>query len=121
MQGLADGYFVLPYTIQNYLADQITVPRFSTDLPEFAAAEKAVQEKIDWMMNIKGKKSVDSIHKELGHIMWEYVGLSLIHILLLVAVKPEYQNKGVNALLFSDLIPVYQQLGFEYAESNRCV
>ena len=75
MQGLADGYFVLPYTIQNYLADQITVPRFSTDLPEFAAAEKAVQEKIDWMMNIKGKKSVDSIHKELGHIMWEYVGM----------------------------------------------
>ncbi|WP_418634590.1 fumarate reductase/succinate dehydrogenase flavoprotein subunit, partial [Segatella sp.] len=75
MQGLADGYFVLPYTIQNYLADQITVPRFSTDLPEFAAAEKAVQDKIDWMMNIKGKKSVDSIHKELGHIMWEYVGM----------------------------------------------
>ena len=75
MQGLADGYFVLPYTIQNYLADQITVPRFSTDLPEFAAAEKAVQEKIDWMMNIKGKKSVDSIHKELGRVMWEYVGM----------------------------------------------
>ena len=75
MQGLADGYFVLPYTIQNYLADQITVPRFYTDLPEFAAAEKAVQEKIDWMMNIKGKKSVDSIHKELGHVMWEYVGM----------------------------------------------
>ena len=72
---IADGYFVLPYTIQNYLADQITVPRFSTDLPEFAAAEKAVQEKIDWMMNIKGKKSVDSIHKELGHVMWEYVGM----------------------------------------------
>ena len=75
MQGLADGYFVLPYTIQNYLADQITVPRFSTDLPEFAAAEKAVQDKINWMMNIKGKKSVDSIHKELGHVMWEYVGM----------------------------------------------
>ena len=57
------------------MADLITVPRFSTDLPEFAAAEKAVQDKIDWMMNIKGKKSVDSIHKELGHIMWEYVGM----------------------------------------------
>ena len=75
MQGLADGYFVLPYTIQNYLADQITVPRFSTDLPEFAAAEKAIQDKINLMMNIKGKKSVDSIHKELGHVMWEYVGM----------------------------------------------
>ena len=75
MQGLADGYFVLPYTIQNYLSDQITVPRFSTDLPEFAEAEKVVQAKIDHLMNIKGKKSVDSIHKELGRVMWEYVGM----------------------------------------------
>ena len=75
MQGLADGYFVLPYTIQNYLADQITVPRFSTDLPEFVEAEKAVADKIDRLMNIKGKKSVDSIHKELGRIMWDYVGM----------------------------------------------
>ena len=75
MQGLADGYFVLPYTIQNYLADQIQVPRFSTDLPEFAAAEKAVQDKIDRLMSIQGNESVDSIHKKLGHIMWEYVGM----------------------------------------------
>ena len=52
-----------------------TVPRFSTDLPEFAEAEKAVQAKIDHLMNIKGKKSVDSIHKELGRVMWEYVGM----------------------------------------------
>ena len=75
MQGLADGYFVLPYTIQNYLADQITVPRFSTDLPEFAEAEKAVQAKIDKFMSIQGNESVDSIHKKLGHVMWEYVGM----------------------------------------------
>ncbi len=75
MQGLADGYFVLPYTIQNYLADQITVPRFSTELPEFAAAEKAVNDKIDRLMGINGTESVDSIHKKLGHIMWEYVGM----------------------------------------------
>ena len=75
MQGLADGYFVLPYTIQNYLADQIQVPRFSTDLPEFAAAEKEVQDKINRLMNIKGKHSVDSIHKKLGHIMWDFVGM----------------------------------------------
>lgn len=75
MQGLADGYFVLPYTIQNYLADQITVPRFSTDLPEFEAAEKHVRERIDRLFTIGGKRSVDSIHKELGHIMWEYVGM----------------------------------------------
>ncbi|MCQ2129648.1 MAG: fumarate reductase/succinate dehydrogenase flavoprotein subunit, partial [Bacteroidaceae bacterium] len=75
MQGLADGYFVLPYTIQNYLADQAIWPRLSTDMPEFEAAEKAVQDGIDKLMNIKGKRSVDSIHKELGHIMWEHVGM----------------------------------------------
>ena len=76
MQGLADGYFVLPYTIQNYLSDQITVPRFSTDRPEFAEAEKKCQEELDRLMAIQGKRSVDSIHKELGHIMWEYVGMA---------------------------------------------
>ena len=75
MQGLADGYFVLPYTIQNYLSDQITVPRFSTDLPEFKAAEEAVKARIQKLFNIKGKRSVDSIHKELGRIMWDYVGM----------------------------------------------
>ncbi len=75
MQGLADGYFVLPYTIQNYLSDQITVPRFSTDLPEFKAAEDAVKTRIGRLFNIKGKRSVDSLHKELGHIMWEHVGM----------------------------------------------
>lgn len=75
MQGLADGYFVLPYTIQNYLADQKIWPRLSTDLPEFDEAEKAVQSEIDRLMGIKGKRSVDSIHKELGHIMWEHVGM----------------------------------------------
>ena len=75
MQGLADGYFVLPYTIQNYLADQTIWPRLSTDLPEFAEAEKNVNAEIDRLMNIGGKRSVDSIHKELGHIMWEHVGM----------------------------------------------
>jgi succinate dehydrogenase / fumarate reductase flavoprotein subunit len=75
MQGLADGYFVLPYTIQNYLADQIRVPRISTDSPEFAEAEKAIDDKIKKLMSIQGKRSVDSLHKELGHIMWEYVGM----------------------------------------------
>ncbi len=75
MQGLADGYFVLPYTIQNYLADQIQVPRFSTASPEFDAAEKQISERIQRLMNIKGKRSVDSFHKELGHIMWNNVGM----------------------------------------------
>ena len=75
MQGLADGYFVLPYTIQNYLADQEIWPKVSTDLPEFAEAEKDVDAEQDRLLNIKGKRSVDSIHKELGHIMWEHVGM----------------------------------------------
>lgn len=75
MQGLADGYFVLPYTIQNYLSDQIQVPRFSTDLPEFVAAEKTVKDKIHRLMSINGKRSVDSIHKELGLILWNCVGM----------------------------------------------
>ena len=65
MQGLADGYFVLPYTIQSYLADQITVPRFSTDSPEFAKAEKDIDARMERLMNIKGKHSVDYFHKKL--------------------------------------------------------
>ena len=75
MQGLADGYFVLPYTIQNYLADQIQVPRMSTDLPEFAQAEKEVSDKIKKLISIQGKKSVDTLHRELGLIMWDFVGM----------------------------------------------
>lgn len=75
MQGLADGYFVLPYTIQNYLSDQISVPRFSTDLPEFQAAEKSVYDMMKKLMNVKGKRTVDSIHKEFGLILWECVGM----------------------------------------------
>jgi succinate dehydrogenase / fumarate reductase flavoprotein subunit len=76
MQGLADGYFVLPYTIQNYLADEIRTPRMSTELTEFAEAEGAVQSRIQKIMAIKGNRSVDSIHKQLGLIMWEFVGMS---------------------------------------------
>ena len=75
MQGLADGYFVLPYTIQNYLADQAIWPKIPTDNEEFAKVEKHCVEEQTRLMNIKGKRSVDSIHKELGHIMWEYVGM----------------------------------------------
>ncbi len=76
MQGLADGYFVLPYTIQNYLSDQITVPHFKTDTPEFDEAQKKCEDAEAKLLNIKGTRSVDSIHKELGHIMWEYVGMA---------------------------------------------
>ena len=87
MQGLADGYFVLPYTIQNYLSDQIQVPRFSTDLPEFVQAEKEVQDKINKLMAIKGTRSVDSIHKELGHIMWDFVGMARTDASLKTAIE----------------------------------
>ncbi len=76
MQGLADGYFVLPYTIQNYLSDQINVPRFNTDAPEFDEAFNSIKERFDTLMNIKGKRSADSFHKELGKIMWENVGMA---------------------------------------------
>jgi len=76
MQGLADGYFILPYTMQNYLADQIQVPRFDTDRPEFEEAEKNIEERIAKLMRINGKHSVDYFHKKLGHIMWEYIGMS---------------------------------------------
>lgn len=75
MQGLADGYFVLPYTIQNYLADEIRTPRISTDLPEFIDAESKTLERIERLMSIKGKRSVDSLHKQLGHVMWDLVGM----------------------------------------------
>jgi succinate dehydrogenase / fumarate reductase flavoprotein subunit len=76
MQGLADGYFVLPYTIQSYLSDQIRVPRFSTDSPEFEEAEKGVNARMDRLMSIKGTHSVDYFHKKLGHIMWDFVGMA---------------------------------------------
>jgi succinate dehydrogenase / fumarate reductase flavoprotein subunit len=76
MQGLADGYFVLPYTIQNYLADEINTPRFRTDLPEFDQAEKEVQDQLEKLMDVKGTMTVDTLHKKLGKIMWEYVGMA---------------------------------------------
>lgn len=75
MQGLADGYFVLPYTIGNYLSSEIKTTRIKNDLPEFIQAEKEVIDNIDHMMKINGKRSVDNIHKELGHIMWEHCGM----------------------------------------------
>lgn len=76
MQGLADGYFVLPYTIQNYLADQINVPRFKTDLPEFDESEKQVKERLQKLFDVKGSKTVDHFHRQLGKIMWEHVGMA---------------------------------------------
>jgi succinate dehydrogenase / fumarate reductase flavoprotein subunit len=75
MQGLADGYFVLPYTFQNVCANEFRVKRLPTDLPEFEEAENKIREKLNKLMNIKGKKTVDTFHKQLGRIMWEHVGM----------------------------------------------
>ncbi|NHM02952.1 fumarate reductase/succinate dehydrogenase flavoprotein subunit [Flavobacterium difficile] len=76
MQGLADGYFVLPYTVSNYLADEIRTGKISTDTPEFVEAENAVRQSIEQLINNKGTKSVDYFHKKLGLIMWNKVGMA---------------------------------------------
>ena len=138
MQGLADGYFVLPYTIQNYLADQITVPRFSKDLPEFIEAEKAVQAKIDKLMNIKGKRSVDSIHKELGRVMWDYAGMARTEeglktaIAKMKEIRKEFETnlfipgtkEGLNveldkAIHLDDFITMGQLLAYDALSRNE--
>ena len=76
MQGLADGYFVLPYTIGDYLSDDIRTGPISTDTPEFESAEKEVKNRIDSFINNKGTNSVDFYHKKLGKIMWDKCGMS---------------------------------------------
>lgn len=138
MQGLADGYFVLPYTIQNYLADQITVPRFSTDSNEFADAEKAVQDKIDHLMNIKGTESVDSIHKKLGHVMWEYVGMARTKegletaLTKIAEIRKEFETNlrvpgskdGINieldkAIRLNDFITMGQLIAYDALNRNE--
>jgi succinate dehydrogenase / fumarate reductase, flavoprotein subunit len=76
MQGLADGYFVLPYTIGDYLANDIRTGAISTESPEFEAAEAEVKKNIDHLLNNKGSRTVDDFHKKLGHIMWDNCGMS---------------------------------------------
>ncbi len=76
MQGLADGYFVLPYTVGDYLSDEISTGEISTDLPEFDKSEKEISEKLKRLVSNKGEKSVDYYHKKLGKIMWNKCGMS---------------------------------------------
>ncbi|GGF63493.1 fumarate reductase/succinate dehydrogenase flavoprotein subunit [Wenyingzhuangia marina] len=76
MQGLADGYFVLPYTIGDYLSKDIRTGKIPTDLPEFEEAEKSVKDQINFFVNNNGTKSVDHFHKRLGKIMWDKVGMA---------------------------------------------
>ncbi len=75
MQGLADGYFILPYTVGDYLTS-LGFQKVTTDLPEFKQAEKEVRERINRLLNINGTKTVDEFHKELGKIMWDYCGMA---------------------------------------------
>jgi len=76
MQGLADGYFVIPYTLGNYLADEIRTPSIPTDHPAFVETEKAVRERMEKLMSIKGNQTVESFHKRLGKIMWDKCGMA---------------------------------------------
>lgn len=76
MQGLADGYFVIPYTLGEYLADDIRTPAIPTSHPAFDEAEKSVRDRIEKLMSIKGKQTVEDLHKRLGRIIWDYCGMS---------------------------------------------
>jgi succinate dehydrogenase / fumarate reductase flavoprotein subunit len=76
MQGLADGYFILPYTIGDYLAGEIMTPKTDTNAPEFADAENKVLSRLEKLMKVRGTKPVDYYHKALGHLVWEYIGMS---------------------------------------------
>ena len=76
MQGLADGYFVIPYTLGEYLADDIRTPAIATSHPAFDEAEKAVRERTEKLMSINGKQTVEDLHKKLGRIIWDYCGMS---------------------------------------------
>jgi succinate dehydrogenase / fumarate reductase flavoprotein subunit len=76
MQGLADGYFVIPYTIGTFLANEIRTPKFNPNSDEFVATEKAVDERMKKLINIKGNESVENYHRRLGKIMWEYCGMA---------------------------------------------
>jgi succinate dehydrogenase / fumarate reductase flavoprotein subunit len=76
MQGLADGYYILPYTIGDFLAGKIQAKKTDTSHPAFDEAENAIKAKIDKLFAIKGKEPVDHFHKKLGHIMWDYVGMA---------------------------------------------
>jgi succinate dehydrogenase / fumarate reductase, flavoprotein subunit len=76
MQGLADGYFILPYTIQNYLAAEILTPRLPLSMPEFEAREEYVRARLSKFVEIKGHQSVDMLHRKLGSLLWEMVGMS---------------------------------------------
>ncbi|HNX08318.1 MAG TPA: FAD-binding protein, partial [Bacteroidales bacterium] len=101
MQGLADGYFILPYTIGNYLSAEIHTKLIPTDAPEFIKAENDIKKQLDKLKNIKGKQSVDSIHKKFGKLMWEHCGMGRNEerLKLGLSLAPEIKKEFWNDLL----------------------
>ena len=118
MQGLADGYFVLPYTIGDYLADEIQVPRIDVNHQEFVKKEKAVTDRMTRLFNIKGSKSVDSFHKRLGVVMWENVGMARNEDGLKLAIK---EIQAIRKDFYKDLrIPGdYDTMNIELEKAGR--
>jgi succinate dehydrogenase / fumarate reductase flavoprotein subunit len=119
MQGLADGYFVLPYTVQEYLADQFNVKRINPkENAEFQKAEKEVKDYIDKLMKINGKHSVDHFHKELGKVMWNDVGMARSKESLEDAIK---KIQALRAEFWKDVkIPGSKDgLNVELEKANR--
>lgn len=118
MQGLADGYFVIPYTLGNYLADDIATAAIATDHPAFVETERAVAERIAQLMNIKGKQSPESFHKRLGKIMWNKCGMARNAAGLQEAIR---EIQDLKKEFWSDLrIPgAVNEMNFELDKAQR--
>jgi succinate dehydrogenase / fumarate reductase, flavoprotein subunit len=119
MQGLADGYFVVPYTLGNYLAtDKIHLDIVSTDQKEFAEAESLATEKIQTLLNINGSRTVDDFHKQLGQIMWEHVGMSRNEAGLKTAIE---EIKSLRKEFWKDVkvTGVNENINIELEKANR--
>ena len=117
MQGLADGYFVLPYTIGDYLAG-VGYEKTSTDSAAFKDAEKAVREKIDKLLSINGTKTVDDFHKELGHVMWNNVGMARTETSLKAA---KVKIKAIREAFWKDVKVVgsNEEMNMSLEKANR--
>ncbi len=131
MQGLADGYFVLPYTIGDYLSDEISTGPIANDSAEFIIAEKEAKEKLDTLINNNGSKSVDYFHKKLGKIMWNKCGMARNKKDLELAISeisklrkqfwkevkvPGYQNEFNEELAKAGRVADFLELGELFAK-----
>jgi succinate dehydrogenase / fumarate reductase flavoprotein subunit len=118
MQCSGDGYFILPVTIGDYLADQIRIPKIPTDTPEFDKAEKAVKEKLNKLISVKGTQSPTSFHKRLGHILWTYSGMKRNEKGLKKALKEikELQEEFWRDVRIADKL---YELNHELEKANR--